>query len=128
MAHHCSQTHTTLYHQSLKAPLVKVERREKNAKVDVTIRVPKPMYEFYSRVRSITVSFKSTHGADYKMKMRRCDIVKPLETKRESELILPRYVNFLIELLPVWSNSIELTCIFGQLFLLKVKSMSEKRF
>jgi hypothetical protein len=90
----CSQTYPLLNNKSsLKAPLVKVEHREKNAKVEVTIRVPKPMYEFYSRVRSITVFFKSTHGAVHKMKMKRGDIVKPLQTKRESELILPRYVD-----------------------------------
>jgi hypothetical protein len=50
------------------------------------------MYEFYSRVRSITVIFKSTHGSIHNLKLKRCDIVKPLQTVRESELILPSQI------------------------------------
>eukprot|EP00956_Cyclotella_meneghiniana_P036141 scaffold122207_cov35-Cyclotella_meneghiniana.AAC.1 len=85
-----------LQHQCLRAPLVKIvndttttsstlqqqkqqQLRQQHCEndsttVEVSIRVPKPMYEFYSRVRSISVVFTSTHGVIHTTTMNRADI------------------------------------------------------
>ena len=78
--------------QCLSAPLVKIDSRDENCRVEVTIRVPKPMHEFYSRVRSITVSFESTHGISFNITVPRIVIVKPLQIKKKEEFSLPSQI------------------------------------
>ncbi|KAL3788188.1 hypothetical protein HJC23_004655 [Cyclotella cryptica] len=72
-----------LLHQCLKGPLVEMQYGGRDGDVGVTISVPNPLYEFYSRVRSITVVFSSTHDVSHKLKMGRADIVKTLQMNKQ---------------------------------------------
>jgi hypothetical protein len=77
-----------LHQVNLKAPLVK----EEGDRVEVSVPLPRPLYEFYSRVRSITVAFSSTHDVVYEMKMNRSAIIESLNWKRNEEQILPSQI------------------------------------
>ena len=95
----------------LKAPLVEIQKTldsgsgsgggaSKNGggksnntvEVKISVKVPRPMYEFYGRIHSIQIWCRSTHGAVHKWTISRKEIVAPLLSIRESELILPSQI------------------------------------
>ncbi|KAL7480954.1 hypothetical protein ACHAW6_006632 [Cyclotella cf. meneghiniana] len=72
-----------LHQQSLKAPLVEMNYGGRDGCLGVTISVPNPLYEFYSRVRSIIVHFSSTHDVNHKLKIGRAEIIKTLHSNKQ---------------------------------------------
>lgn len=66
-----------LFYQMLKGPMIQQHQDgKKSTVVSVSVHVPHPIYEFYSKVRSIRVVFSSTHGESQTIELKRGDIAK----------------------------------------------------